>query len=238
MTETWLDFCNRRPGPASKRGYYAIGPTRPLALISGEVKHSAEGTRAGMLAVLDGPDQKSWTFSLYSIALPDQHYPLEAIAWAAGSPGANIPYVQLEHEGYAGQPLTDTQLHYTTRITAAIRRLTAAGQTPPTRRLNLWEHNECVARYGGAATACPSGRIPWNDIIHHLDQEARTMLITNLHARHDDDEVYAEIGPSLVHISRHEYIAPQGWQRITRHAPNAAIWQRPTFYPEHDRSLP
>jgi len=146
-----------------------VGRTRLLGLIAGEVKHSAEGYRRAMLDILDGPAEKSWTFSVYVTGVPDQHYPLEDTTWAAGSPGANVPYVQLEHEGRVGEALTSAQLWYTVRISAAIRAVTLAGRSAPTRRLNLWEHNECVARYGGGATACPSGRIPWSDVIREVD---------------------------------------------------------------------
>jgi hypothetical protein len=39
--------------------------------------------------------------------------------------------------------------------------------------VNLWEHREMV-RFGAAATACPSGRIPWDELIALLKEEPVT----------------------------------------------------------------
>ena len=160
---TWLSFCARRSGPEWKTGY-GTGD-RTLAQIEGVVDHSQEGTQAGAYSVLDGPRQSSWTFSLPKVGEPVQHYSLEKITWHAGLPGdrrqdtsliGNLTLVGKEHEGVAGEPWTENQLFWSTKIDVAVRALCPAfGANPPTLRLNQWEHNWL------SATSCPSGRNPW-----------------------------------------------------------------------------
>ena len=173
MTETWLDFCARRPGPSWKVGYPGVS-RRTLAQIEGEVDHSMEGYRRGAYAVLDGIRQASWTFSVYRVGPPEQHYPLEAIPWHAGLPGdrrqdtsliGNLTLVGMEHEGLR-EPLTESQFAWSVRISRAIRDLCpSVGARPPALRANLFEHNWL------SATNCPSGRIPWGAKIAALQED-------------------------------------------------------------------
>lgn len=171
MMPTYLDFCVQRPGPAFKQGYPGI-PSRSLNQIEGEVKHDAGGPKSAMYGVLDNPNRlASWTFSIFKAGPPDQHYPLEAVAWINGGPNPNIRFVGMEHEGIPGEPLNPNQVFWTTKISAAIRALCpAVAANPPTRQVNLWEHNE-MTQFGSDPTACPSGRIPWPVIIAGLTQE-------------------------------------------------------------------
>jgi len=166
----WLPFCTRRPGPDWKQGYPGI-PKRSLDQIEGEAKHSAEGGRASMYAVLDGPRTASWTFSVFKVGPPDQHYPLESVPWTNGSPMANLKFIGEEHEGIAGEELNGNQVQWTAQVTSSIRELCPAVKAnPPTRRVNLWEHRELTI-YGADPTACPSGRIPWQAIIAALEED-------------------------------------------------------------------
>ena len=225
MTETWFPFCNRRDGPLSKTGYYGIGTYRDLNIIRGEVKHSAEGGRAGMYAVLDDPNrQASWNFSIFKSGPPDQHYPLETITWTSGGPYPNTAFVGMEHEGGGpdnlGEPLTENQIHWTTEITKEIRRLCSevgsyfpsrVGGFPPGGHANLFEHNE-MTHYGSASTLCPNGRIPWGEIIKRLTEVNMGTVDVRLVKRMHDDKVYevfdGTTGIYLVHIPDAKYLVP------------------------------
>ena len=173
---TWLSFCARYLGPPAKTGY-GTGD-RTLREIEGAIDHSMEGSLAAAYAVLDGPQQSSWTFSIPKVGEPVQHYPLEKIPWHAGLPGdrkqdtsliGNLTLVGKEVEGVAGEAWTENQLHWSAKIDVALRALCLAfGANPPTLRLNMWEHNWLTA------TSCPSGRNPWNAkfvLINEWEQE-------------------------------------------------------------------
>ena len=176
---TWLSFCARYLGPPAKTGY-GTGD-RTLREIEGVVDHSMEGSLAAAYAVLDGPQQSSWTFSIPRVGEPVQHYSLEKIPWHAGLPGdrrqdtsliGNLTLVGKEVEGVAGEPWTENQLHWSAKIDVALRALCPSfGANPPTLRLNMWEHNWLTA------TSCPSGRNPWN---------AKFVLINELEDTEDD----------------------------------------------------
>ena len=179
MTETWLDVAIPRWGPPEKQGY---GPVteRDLSDIKGEIKHSmvggflgAWGEMANMALKPNGSFQvpKSFTFSILKSGVTYQHYPLEAIAWTAGSFGANLAYISEEHEGgppgNESEPLTTLQYQATLQLTQAIRQV-LPHLGPPDRAMNLREHNEF------APTACPSGRIPWARLITDLREDGMT----------------------------------------------------------------
>lgn len=159
---TWLSFCARRPGPLWKTGY-GTGD-RTLAQIEGVVDHSMEGSLVAAYTVLDGSRQSSWTFSIPKVGEPVQHYPLEKIAWHCGLPGdrrtdtsliGNLTLGGKEHEGVAGEPWTENQLHWSAKIDFAMRALCPQyGKNPPTLRLNTFWHTWL------SATSCPSGRNP------------------------------------------------------------------------------
>jgi hypothetical protein len=172
MTETYIPWATRRPGPWAKTGYPSAS-TRTLAQIEGEVKHSMEGSLQAGFGELDKlTRQASWHFSISKIGLLYQHYPLEAVCWHAGGPGdmqadtaliGNLTLIGVEHEGVAGEPLTPAQLATTIRLSEDVRGLCPlVGMFPPTLRRNLWEHGWL------SQTACPSGRIPWPTIIAAL----------------------------------------------------------------------
>lgn len=164
MSETWVLSATRRPGPVNKQGYDNIS-FRQLDGIKGEIKHSMAGNLAGAWSRLDGPDRASWTFSITRIGELYQHYPLESITWHGGGPEVNQSYVGVEHEGGPpgdyGEPLSEAQYQTTLALTRELRAL-LPHLGPPARATNLREHNEF------AATACPSGRIPWDRLIADL----------------------------------------------------------------------
>lgn len=201
MSQTWLAFCTRRPGPARKQGYPGVAG-RTLSQIEGEVKHSMEGYLAGALGVLDNLSrQASWHFSIPKSGPPLQHFPLEAIAWHAGLPGdrrvdtsliGNLTLVGEEHEDYPDNRLNENQIHWSTRISKAVRQVSPhVAAAPPTLRVNLWEHRWL------SATSCPSGLIPWAEIIQRVTEEEEAMLLA---VQHSTKGIYVLDGPYKVHV--------------------------------------
>ncbi len=163
MPELWCSFATRAAGPANKHGGYQQAEPRSG---KGAVVHSAEGYRAGMHTRLDGPATVSWHFSVFKTGEIEQHYPLNAMCWHAQTP-ANYFYVGIECEGIGGddpakwEALTSAQVVALTNLLAWIAK--QDGWPSFTRDVTLFEHNHFVA------TACPSGRIPWSNIIETLD---------------------------------------------------------------------
>ena len=211
MPETWLQWCVKRPGPDWKGGYTDAPALGTLDEKEGEVKHSAEGPLASLFHELDRPDRTaSWTFSLAQDGLVYQHYPLEWRAWHAGVMGdrrfdtsliGNLTLVGEEHEGGGpnnpSEPLTELQRASSIRLTRDVRRL-CPHIGPPALRVNLWEHNWL------SPTSCPSGRIPWPQIltalqvameedmpklIHCIDAGGKVYVIGEMGKRHIDDQV-------------------------------------------------
>src|SRR3990167_6093485 len=203
MTDTWLPFCIKRPGPLNKRGYGGI-PTRTLAEVEGEVKHSMEGYMGGAEGRLMAPltndpyTQASWHISVPKLGPPVEYFALEDICWHAGRPGdrrfdtsllGNLTLVGIEHEDYPTNSLNANQIHWTIEISKAIRRLCPrVAAKPPALRVNLWEHNWL------SATSCPSGLIPWPTILAALKEEDMALTeadktivkqIIELYIKHD-----------------------------------------------------
>ena len=147
-----------RHGPAAKAGY---GVSRTHAFKDGIVEHSAEGYEAGMMMVLDGSQYiQSWHASIMKDGRLLQHYRWDTICYHAGNRPMNERKIGVEHEGIAGEPLTEAQI--VTSVGLA-RELSRTFGFPMARGVGLHEHNEVVTLYNPNAgpTACPSGRIPW-----------------------------------------------------------------------------
>ncbi len=148
-------------------GYVGLGLTAPKI---GEVKHSAVGFLPAIFSQLDGPTQVSWHFSIAFNGTIYQHYPVAGICWHAGSARWNIDTVGIEHEGGApgneNEPLTVAQTVATTQLTAWLAeqfgRTGGYARYPAAAQWWLLEHRQIHA------TACPSGRIPWDAILQAL----------------------------------------------------------------------
>lgn len=148
-----------RPGPPSKVGYGAVKTSRK----EGVVAHSMGGSLAAALAELDRPDREaSWHFSIARGGEIYQHYPVEAVCWGAGSLEANRRFVSVEHEGWAGERLTPQQVEALARVIVWCGE--RFGWAEYQRQVTLWEHRE-MTRFGSPPTACPSGRIPWPEVL-------------------------------------------------------------------------
>jgi hypothetical protein len=156
----------RYPGaiwrPTDKHGY----GNDDTCLGEGIVAHSMEGPLAAAFGELDRPDrQASWHFSIAKDGTVYQHIETENISYASGSYQANRRFWSMEHEGVAGEVLEGVQLASSTAVMGWLLDGRAL-----VRQQTAWEHNEMTA-FGAAATACPSGRIPWAEIIAALEDD-------------------------------------------------------------------
>lgn len=164
----WPPFAVQRYGPPGKiGGYVGLGLTAPKI---GEIKHSAVGVLPNIFSMLDSTEQVSWQYTIAYDGTVYAHYPLSAICWHAGSARWNIDTVGIEHEGgplsNVSEPLTPAQFNATVRLTEWIAeqfgRTGKYGRYPANAQWWLLEHNQVKA------TACPSGRIPWVEILEAL----------------------------------------------------------------------
>jgi hypothetical protein len=160
----WIDFALDSWGPDHK----VNGGTNGLL---GFVAHSAEGSEQGALNVLHGPRRASWHLTNCKDGRLLQHYSLLQQPWASGAAFPNNNLVSMELEGVAGEKMTPKQYDTTVRFLKDL--MTFTGRTNPDRNLTdaitatdlvLAEHRECII-WGGPATACPSDRYPWSEII-------------------------------------------------------------------------
>ena len=101
----------------------------------------------------------SWHFTVGNDGEVLQHYALNLITWHAGQE-ANLLYVGIECEGTAGHAIRGPQLEALAELVRWIARVDHWESY--TRGITLFEHNEFMN------TACPSGRIPWQELIRHV----------------------------------------------------------------------
>ncbi len=187
MTEQWCPFAIRRIGAqglGAKNGY----PGGVQGLVTafwiespkrGEIKHDSVGPLSATLGVLDTHPINSWHFTVDDSGLY-QHYPVDANCWHGNDTDpdddirANIELVGVEHtrpNAAMASPLSHIQLMWTAQLTQwlmdtrerpiAVR---FGDSFDPRREWELCEHNEV----GNQPTACPSGRIPWDEIMRRL----------------------------------------------------------------------
>ena len=148
-----------------KHGY----PSTDTHANEGVVIHSAEGSLAAALGVIDGPREASWHFFVCKDGKVYQFIDSTNIAWTNGSFESNRRFWGIENEGIKGEALTEPQY-------AALKDLVKwLFVGPYIRGQTLWEHREMTA-YGSLPTACPSGRIPWARLIAALEEEEMTDL--------------------------------------------------------------
>jgi hypothetical protein len=153
-----------RPGPQNKVGYPDTG--RTYAAKQYLIGHSSEGSLESNLGELDNPDNEhSWTLTNDKTAHPLlQHYDILAITWNANNKVANISSVSIEHEGFAGEALTEHQIRKDIELFLWLQ--AEFGWGPARRATWLREHSEF------SPTACPSGRMPWERIIREVNAVA------------------------------------------------------------------
>lgn len=203
MADIWCPFAIRRLplGDAKEKhgGYVSPEPHRKAGIVC----HSMEGSMVAALGELDKVTRRaSWTFSNPKVGPLYQHFPLNYDTWASGSAEANQRYTSCEHEGKVGEPLNENQIANDVML---FRWLAEVQEWPGYRRgKELWEHKEAVAVYGGGATACPSDRIPWNEIIRRLENDEVTQA--------DFNRIEAMIKAS--EVRQNEYVNEQNQQLL------------------------
>lgn len=168
----WFDWAIKLPRTdGAKRTYDGTNLGKGIFL------HSAEGYRDTLLDLaVNGP--LSWHCSNMLNGDFYQHYPLTARCWHATA--ANFDWLGMENEGVGDKslnPVPDPTLSEP-QIQNAVRAIKDISVwrgwipsrpiSPIDKNYTLWEHNE-VTRLGGTATACPSGRIPWQTILTRLE---------------------------------------------------------------------
>ena len=181
----WFPLAIRWDGAPWKMGYPSFGTSGPKR---GDVKHSAEGTSwSAIHDILNSQRRASWHFTV-GYDRVEQHYPISAHCWHAGDVGddgavrANIELVGIEHLGMAGESLTPYQIDATIAISewcADQYHQDKFARYPD--QVGVWtlvEHNQV----SDEATACPSGRIPWTEIMLRLraaeeDDMAYTLVL-------------------------------------------------------------
>jgi hypothetical protein len=186
----WFDWMRRQPGPLDK--VYSERNT-----VDFYVAHSAVGYYGGWANRLFSQQRDAaGRYTAYAAVSAHgwigydgvcvQHYPLTASCWASGSRTANTRGVAFETEGGApgreSEPLTEAQLAALVRILEDIAVWKGATNaywrrpsSPQDLGATLYEHRECV-RFGSAPTACPSGRIPWDEVLSGLKAQAAVVL--------------------------------------------------------------
>lgn len=147
------------------------------------VIHSAVGSAANAFRRFSAPGTASTHFMIHKTGRIDQYVdtadtahangvrnrlggPDPRVLWLpdyykAGTPSPNRVTLSVEMEGGAEpnvtEPLTAPQYGALRRLTRSVFRKEGLGTAQ--RHVNLLEHNQI------SATACPSGRIPWNRLI-------------------------------------------------------------------------
>lgn len=182
----WLDWAEIRPAPPSK-----VNPGINDATLY--IPHSAVGYWPGYVSRIYGTDRASVHGWIAYDGKVIQSYPLTARCWASGSTFPNNNGIAFENEGGhrpENEPLTEPQIAANVRIIQDIgnwkgrsveywRRPNGIKDTDAT----LYEHRECV-RFGSEPTACPSDRIPWDEILRRL-QPTQELRGTDMRIIHD-----------------------------------------------------
>mgnify|MGYP001592820203 CR=1 FL=1 len=187
----WFDWMARDPGPPEKQYFDRLSglPLGNTATVY--IPHSAvgdnylawrDGRLWNMTRLPDGNFTPAARASLHGWINKSeldgcrQHYPIWTACWSSGSFRINVNAVAFENQGGApgneAEPLTEYQVWANARIIQELSQVVGWIPQRPTSTLDLWaslyQHNECI-RFGSLPTACPSGRIPWDEIIRRLE---------------------------------------------------------------------
>ncbi len=164
IVDGWFDWATKDPATLEKT-YQGI--TNSLEAV---FFHSAVGTYQGTINVVKEWPQptnpRSVTAVVDESGETTQFYPVTACPWANASREWNTKGIGIEFAGgYNGQghrvdePITDPQMITATRLLIDLAQFKGVDTSYWQRPTTLKEHREVYA------TACPSGRIRWADIV-------------------------------------------------------------------------
>lgn len=168
-SDGWLDWAIRLPGRPN------LNPG--TSSVRGIFMHSAEGYAPALLdpsGTYSYNGQFSWHLTNMTDGRLFQHHPFTARCKHATA--ANQEYVGVENEGYhpREKSLSEPQIENAVRFISDISEWKGWEPKRPVSKTDtthtLWEHNE-VVRLGGSGSACPSGRIPWDEILSRLQED-------------------------------------------------------------------
>jgi len=194
----WCPWAIRRDGPADKQGYGSVTST----LKRGEIKHSMVGSFDAAMNVLDSTSRVSWHFSGKKDGLIFQHYGLSAVCWHGGTRANNERYIGVEHEGGGptnfSEPLTEAQISSTSALTAWLAEqfgfMLYARYPDQIGAWELTEHREVHA------TACPSSRIPWQEVMRRLQEPEIEEDCMQIYTQPDGNRSFLVAGNVLIWI--------------------------------------
>lgn len=195
----WYPAAVRRDGPSNKFGYPTRAPTDKYGHKKGACYHSSEGTLAAWWRILDNrvPPRKSATFFNPKRGRLYQHYRVDAHTWANGTKAANKGYVSCENEGVAGTPLTASQVDNLVGLSRWLKE--RFGWAELSRSTTMREHNEFKA------TACPSRRIPWAEIIRRAEEEDDMAKPYGMYRLEGTTQVWNFTGDSFYRVTGAEF---------------------------------
>ena len=174
----WCPFAVRVDGPRNSFGYDGVGDYSPKR---GAILHDSTGPLQPTLNVVLAEGSPSWHFTIDDeTGLIYQHYEVSANCWHAndtdidGNVRGNIDFVGIEHtrpNAAIASKLSDAGIRAAVRLNRWL--LEEAGFPFAVRypdQVGAWalaEHKQI----GNTATACPSNRIPWGEIMWRLGED-------------------------------------------------------------------
>lgn len=247
-SDGWFDWAIRKPIPndPSTGRPWKTNPGINSAMIF--LPHSAVGD--GFLGWWQGIQggiyfpTHLWINKLESDGV-FQLYPVFSQCWASGSAYPNNNGIAAENQGGAdtpatvNEPQTDFQVAACARILkdiAAFKNRSNAWWTRPANAIDqsatLYEHRECK-RFGSAATACPSDRIRWNDILRIVGtpgdsgEEDDTLMYIVSKARTGDSDAFRSYlvrGRVFEHIPNKETFDELAKLNLPLYEPTKIAW--------------
>ena len=193
-------------GPDWKSGYVGIRERD----WRGAVLHSMEGPLTVALGILLGILPRSWTFSVPKFGESFyQHYPVYKVCWANGGPGANRRFFSIEHEGVAGEPLTEHQIECDVSILTWAFDNDVLPWPGFILEETIWLHSQ-MTRFGSAPTACPSNRVPVEEVID------MSMLLQEMKARLKALEDYRRVTQAVLNDHELRQKVDDGYRPIVQ----------------------
>ncbi len=171
---TWCPFAKRYPGPAKKLGYsdFKYSPKRGATL------HDSTGPLAPTLNTLMGERIASWTFTIDdSNGDLYEHYDVEGNTWHGNDTDsddaveANYDLVGIEFtrpNAKIASPLSEASIQTAVKLLRWLGEVCGLEEfvrfPDQIGAFTLSDHNQVA----NSPTACPSGRIPFAEILYRL----------------------------------------------------------------------